>query len=64
MLPVTRRGSWSAGFDSDLKGLPPPMRPPWRRTNCFYLLSKVKIKEIMTQNPVTVPPDHTVEENG
>jgi acetoin utilization protein AcuB len=30
----------------------------------LYLLSKIRIREIMTQNPVTVRPDFTVEETA
>jgi len=28
----------------------------------LYLLTQIKVKEIMTQNPITVPPDFSVEE--
>jgi acetoin utilization protein AcuB len=28
----------------------------------IYLLSKIRIAEIMTKNPITVPPDYTIEE--
>jgi len=30
----------------------------------LYLLSKIKIDEIMSKNPITVPPDYTVEETA
>jgi acetoin utilization protein AcuB len=30
----------------------------------LYLISKIKIREIMTQNPITVPQDYTVEETA
>jgi acetoin utilization protein AcuB len=30
----------------------------------LYLLSKIRIREIMTQDPITVPPDFTVEETA
>ncbi|MDY6852581.1 MAG: CBS domain-containing protein, partial [Thermodesulfobacteriota bacterium] len=30
----------------------------------LYLISKIKISEIMTKDPVTVPPDFTVEETA
>ena len=30
----------------------------------LYLISKIKIKEIMSKNPVTVAPDYTVEETA
>ena len=30
----------------------------------FYLLSKIKVKDIMTKNPITVPEDLTVEETA
>jgi acetoin utilization protein AcuB len=30
----------------------------------MYLLSKIKVKEIMTKDPVTVLPDHTIEETA
>jgi acetoin utilization protein AcuB len=30
----------------------------------LYLLTKVKVKDIMTKDPITVPPDYTVEETA
>jgi len=30
----------------------------------LYLLSKIKIEEIMSKNPITVPPDYTIEETA
>jgi acetoin utilization protein AcuB len=30
----------------------------------LYLISKIKVREIMTKNPITVPPDFTVEETA
>jgi acetoin utilization protein AcuB len=30
----------------------------------LYLLTKIKAKEIMTKNPITVPPDYTAEETA
>jgi acetoin utilization protein AcuB len=30
----------------------------------MYLLCELKIKEIMTKNPITVPPDYTLEETA
>ncbi len=30
----------------------------------FYLISKIKIKDIMSGTPITVPPDFTVEETA
>ncbi len=30
----------------------------------LYLLTKIKIKDIMTKDPITVPPDYTVEETA
>ncbi len=30
----------------------------------LYLISKIKIREIMTKNPITVPQDYTVEETA
>jgi acetoin utilization protein AcuB len=30
----------------------------------LYLLTQVKVKDIMTKNPITVPPDYTVEETA
>ena len=29
-----------------------------------YLLSKIKVKEIMTKDPITIPPDYTIEETA
>ena len=30
----------------------------------LYLLSQIKVKDIMTKDPITVPPDYTVEETA
>jgi acetoin utilization protein AcuB len=30
----------------------------------LYLLTKIKVKDIMTKDPITVPPDYTVEETA
>lgn len=30
----------------------------------LYLLTKIKVKDIMTKNPITLPPDYTVEETA
>ncbi|OQX24487.1 MAG: hypothetical protein BWK80_20640, partial [Desulfobacteraceae bacterium IS3] len=63
MLPVTEKGKL-AGIvtDRDLKRASASDATSLEIHELFYLLSK--IKDIMTKNPVTVPPDYTVEETA
>jgi len=65
MLPVTEKGKL-AGIvtDRDLKRASASDATSLEIHELFYLLSKIKIKDIMTKNPVTVPPDYTVEETA
>lgn len=65
MLPVTKKGKLvGVVSDSDLKRASASDATTLDMHELIYLLSKVKIKDIMTKNPVTVPPDYTVEETA
>ncbi|MHB8809669.1 MAG: CBS and ACT domain-containing protein [Desulfobulbaceae bacterium] len=65
MLPVTRKGKLvGVVSDSDLKRASASDATTLEAHELLYLLAKVKIQEIMSKNPVTVPPDHTVEETA
>lgn len=65
MLPVTSKGKLvGVVSDSDLKRASASDATTLDMHELLYLLSKVKIKEIMTKNPVTVPTDFTVEETA
>jgi len=65
MLPVTKKGKLvGVVSDSDLKRASASDATTLDVHELLYLLSKIKIKDIMTRNPVTVPPDHTVEETA
>ena len=48
--------------DRDLKRLSPSDVPSFEMHELFELISRVKVKTVMTQNPVTIPCDYTVEE--
>ena len=65
MLPVTKKGKLvGVVSDSDLKRASASDATTLDMHELLYLLSKVKIKDIMSKNPVTVPPDYTVEETA
>jgi len=65
MLPVTKQGKLvGVVSDSDLKRASASDATTLDVHELLFLLSKIKIKDIMTKNPVTVPPDHTVEETA
>ena len=65
MLPVMD-GKRLVGIvtDRDLKKASPSDATTLDIHELLYLLSTVKIKDIMTKKPVTVPPDLTVEETA
>ena len=48
--------------DRDLKRVSPSDVPSFEMHELFELISRVKVKTVMSQNPVTVPQDYTVEE--
>ena len=65
MLPVMD-GKRLVGIvtDRDLKKASPSDATTLDAHELLYLLSTVKVKDIMTKKPVTVPPDLTVEETA
>jgi len=63
MLPVTRKGKLvGIVTDRDLKRASASDATTLEVHELLYLISKIKVKEIMTKNPITIPPDFTVEE--
>jgi acetoin utilization protein AcuB len=65
MLPVTRKGKLvGVVSDTDVKRASASDATTLDVHELLYLLSKIKIKEIMSRNPITVPPDYTVEETA
>ncbi|QTA91929.1 CBS and ACT domain-containing protein [Desulfonema magnum] len=65
MLPVMRKGKL-AGIvtDGDLKRASASDATTLEIHELLYLISKIKVKDIMTKDPVTVPPDYTIEETA
>jgi len=65
MLPVTRKGKLvGIVTDRDLKRASASDATTLEVHELLYLISKIKVKEIMTKNPITVPFDFTVEETA
>jgi acetoin utilization protein AcuB len=65
MLPVMDLGKLvGVVTDRDLKRASASDATALDVYELLYLLSKIRVREIMTQNPVTVPPDYTVEETA
>ncbi len=65
MLPVMKNGNLVGVItDRDLKRRSPSDATTLEVHELLYLVSKIKVKEIMTEDPVTVPVDHTVEETA
>ncbi|RLA99357.1 MAG: hypothetical protein DRG83_13145 [Deltaproteobacteria bacterium] len=63
ILPVMRNGTLVGVItDRDVKRASASDATTLDAHELHYLLSKLKIKEIMTKNPITVPDDYTVEE--
>jgi acetoin utilization protein AcuB len=63
MLPVVRKGKLVGVIsDTDLKRASASDATTLDVHELLYLLSKIKVKDIMTKDPVTVPVDWTVEE--
>ena len=63
MLPVMEKGGLVGIVTShDLKSASFPDAMPLELQEAIYLASKVKVKEIMSQHPLTVLPEHTMEE--
>jgi len=63
MLPVISKGKLvGIVTDRDLKKASASDATTLEVHELLYLISKIKVKEIMTKNPITVPFDFTVEE--
>ena len=61
-LPVMARGSLVGIIsDRDLKEASPSKATTLDVHELYYLLAEIKVKEIMTKNPVTIGADETVE---
>jgi len=65
MLPVMRKGKLvGIVTDRDLKRSSASDATTLDVHELLYLISKIKVKDIMTKDPITVPPDFTVEETA
>jgi acetoin utilization protein AcuB len=65
MLPVVREGKLvGVVTDRDLKKASASDATTLEIHELIFLISEIKIKDIMTKNPVTVPFDYTVEETA
>lgn len=65
MLPVMKKGKLvGVVSDTDIKRASASDATTLDMHELLYLISKVKIKDIMSKDPVTVPPDYTVEETA
>jgi acetoin utilization protein AcuB len=65
MLPVMEKGSLvGIVTDRDIKRASASDATSLEIHELLYLISKIKIREIMTKNPITVPQDYTVEETA
>lgn len=65
MLPVMKNGKLVGVLtDRDLKRASASDATLLEIHELIYILSHIKIKEIMTKNPITVPFDYTVEETA
>jgi acetoin utilization protein AcuB len=63
MLPVMKRGKLvGVVTDRDLKSASASDATTLDVHELLYLISKIKVKEIMTPDPLTVPEDFTIEE--
>ena len=65
MLPVIKKGKLvGIVTDRDLKRASASDVNTLEIHELLYLLSKIKVERIMTKDPITVPPDFTVEETA
>lgn len=65
MLPVMKKGELVGIItDRDLKRASASDATTLEIHELLYLLSQIKVKEIMTKGPITVPFDYTVEETA
>ncbi|MGD9139709.1 MAG: CBS domain-containing protein, partial [Desulfobacterales bacterium] len=65
MLPVMKKGKLvGIVTDRDLKKASASDATTLEVHELLYLLTKIKVKDIMTSDVITVPPDFTVEETA
>jgi acetoin utilization protein AcuB len=65
MLPVMKQGKLvGIVTDRDLKRASASDATSLEIHELLYLISKIKIKDVMTKNPITVPLDYTIEETA
>jgi len=65
MLPVMKKNRLvGIVTDRDLKQASASDATTLEVHELLYLLTKIKVKDIMTKDPITVPPDYTVEETA
>jgi acetoin utilization protein AcuB len=65
MLPVMKKGKLvGVVTDRDLKRASASDATTLEVHELLYLLSKIKTGDIMTKNPLSVPPDYTIEETA
>ncbi|MBL7175049.1 MAG: CBS domain-containing protein [Desulfobacteraceae bacterium] len=65
MLPVMKKGELvGIVTDRDLKKASASDATVLEIHELTYLISEIKVKQIMTENPITVSPDFTVEETA
>jgi acetoin utilization protein AcuB len=65
MLPVMEKGNLvGIVTDRDIKRASASDATSLEIHELLYLISKIKIREIMTKDPITVPQDYTVEETA
>lgn len=65
MLPVMKKGKLAGIItDGDLKRASASDATTLEIHELLYLLSTIKVKEVMTKDPITVPFDYTMEETA
>ena len=65
MLPVMKQGRLvGIVTDRDLKRSSASDATSLEIHELLYLISKIKVKDVMTKNPITVPLDYTIEETA
>jgi acetoin utilization protein AcuB len=65
MLPVMKRGQLvGVVTDRDLKRSSASDATTLEIHELLFLISKIKVKDIMTKDPITVPYDYTIEETA
>lgn len=65
MLPVIKKGRWvGVVTDRDLKRASASDATSLDIHELLYLVARIKVNSLMTRNPITVPPELTVEETA